>query len=71
MRNSLLNLMGQVVPLFVGVATVPLIVRGLGPERFGLLSIAWVVLSYSAVFDLGLGRASTKFVAEALARGER
>lgn len=69
--NSLLNLMGQVVPLLVGVATVPLIVRGLGPERFGLLSIAWVVLSYSAVFDLGLGRASTKFVAEALARGER
>lgn len=70
-RNSLLNLVGQVVPLLVGVATVPFIVRGLGAERFGLLSIAWVVLSYSAVFDLGLGRASTKFVAEALAKAER
>jgi O-antigen/teichoic acid export membrane protein len=71
LQHSLLNLVGQVIPLLAGVATVPLIVRGLGPERFGLLSIAWVVLSYSAVFDLGLGRASTKFVAEALARGER
>mgnify|MGYP000179830194 CR=1 FL=1 len=71
LQHSLLNLVGQVIPLLAGVATVPFIVRGLGPERFGLLSIAWVVLSYSAVFDLGLGRASTKFVAEALARGER
>jgi O-antigen/teichoic acid export membrane protein len=70
-RNSLLNLIGQVVPLLVGVATVPFIVRGLGPERFGLLSIAWVVLSYSAVFDLGMSRASTKFVAEALTKGDR
>jgi len=70
-RNSLLNLIGQVVPLLVGVAAVPFIVRGLGPERFGLLSIAWVVLGYSAVLDLGISRASTKFVAEALAKGDK
>jgi len=69
--NSLLNLLGQVVPLLVGVAAVPFIVRGLGPERFGLLSIAWIVLSYSAIFDLGMSKATTKFVAEALARGDR
>lgn len=51
--------------------TMPFIVRKLGVERFGLLSLAWVVLSYSQVFDLGLGRAAVKFVAEALARGEK
>jgi len=69
-RNTLLNFIGQVVPLLVGVGTIPFIVRGLGTERFGLLSLAWVVLGYFAVFDLGLGRATTKFVAEALGRGE-
>ena len=44
--------------------------RGLGTERFGLLSLAWVVLGYFTIFDLGLGRATTKYVAEALGKGE-
>lgn len=69
-RNTLFNLIGQAVPLLVGVVTIPLIVRGLGVERFGLLSLAWVILGYFTVFDLGLGRATTRFVAEALGKGE-
>jgi len=69
-RNTLLNFIGQVVPLIVGVMSIPFIVRGLGTERFGLLSLAWVVLGYFAIFDLGLGRATTKFVAEALGKDE-
>jgi len=68
-RNSLLNFIGQVVPLFVGVVTIPFIVRGLGTDRFGLLSLAWVILGYFTIFDLGLGRATAKFVAEALGKG--
>jgi O-antigen/teichoic acid export membrane protein len=69
-RNSLLNFIGQVVPLFVGVVSIPLIVRGLGTERFGLLALAWVIVGHSAIFDLGLGRATIKFVAEALGKGQ-
>ena len=70
-RNTILNLIGQSSPLLVAVITIPFIVRGLGMERFGLLSLAWVVLGYFTIFDLGLGRATTKYVAEALAKGER
>jgi len=69
-RNALLNLIGQAVPLLVGVVTIPFVVRGLGVDRFGLLSLAWVVLGYFTIFDLGLGRATTKYVAEAVGRGE-
>jgi len=69
-RNAVLNLIGQAVPLVVGVLTIPFVVRGLGTDRFGLLSLAWVVLGYFTIFDLGLGRATTKYVAEALGRGE-
>jgi O-antigen/teichoic acid export membrane protein len=65
-RNTLFNLIGQGLPLVVAVVTIPLIIQGLGIDRFGLLSLAWVVLGYFAIFDLGLGRATTKFVAEAL-----
>lgn len=69
-RNTLLNLIGQALPLLVGVVTIPLVVHGLGTERFGLLSLAWVILGYFTIFDLGLGRATTKYVSEALGKGE-
>jgi O-antigen/teichoic acid export membrane protein len=68
--NTLLNLIGQSVPLLLAVIAMPFIVRGLGTERFGLLTLTWVVLGYFTVFDLGLGRATTKYVAEALGKGE-
>lgn len=69
-RNAVLNLIGQALPLLVAVIAMPFVVRGLGTERFGLLSLAWVVMGYFTIFDLGLGRATTKFVAEALGKGE-
>jgi O-antigen/teichoic acid export membrane protein len=70
-RNVLLNFVGQAGPLLFAVATIPFIIRGLGVERFGLLSIAWVLLEYFIVFDLGLGRATTKYVAEALGKSDK
>jgi len=69
-RNSLLNLFGLVISLIIGVVALPFIIQGLGKDRFGLLSIAWVVLGYFTLFDLGLGRATTKFVSGALGRKE-
>jgi len=69
-KNWSLNLLGQVLPLIVALVTMPLIVRGLGPERFGVLSIVWAVLGSMILFDLGLSRSTTKFVAECLGRGE-
>jgi O-antigen/teichoic acid export membrane protein len=69
-RNWGLNLAGQVLPLLVALLAMPFIVRGLGPERFGVLSIVWAVLGSLTLFDLGLGRSTTKYVAECLGRGE-
>lgn len=69
-RNTLLNIFGNGLPLVVGVLTIPFIVRWLGTDRFGVLSLAWVVVGYFSFFDLGLGRATTKFIAEALGKGE-
>jgi O-antigen/teichoic acid export membrane protein len=63
-RNSIFNLAGQLIPMVVAVVTIPFIVRGLGPDGYGIFSIALVVLGYFSIFDLGLGRATVKFVAE-------
>ena len=67
-RNSAFNFAGMAVPLLVGLLLVPVTMRGLGGARFGLLSLALAVLEYSTLFALGLGPATTKHVAEALAR---
>jgi len=42
----------------------------MGTDRFGLLSLIWVVLAYFNLFDLGLGRAAIKYLAEAFGRSE-
>lgn len=36
-KNTLLNFIGQAVPLLVGVITIPFVVWGLGTERFEAL----------------------------------
>ena len=65
-RNTILNLLGQGLPLFVGIFAIPVLIEGLGIERFGILTLVWVAIGYFNLFDFGLGRAITKFVAEKL-----
>jgi O-antigen/teichoic acid export membrane protein len=63
-RNTLWNLLGQLTPMLAAVVAIPVILRGLGIPRFGVLSLAWVVIGYFSLFDLGIGRALTKLVAD-------
>jgi O-antigen/teichoic acid export membrane protein len=65
-RNTVWNLLGQVLPLAAGILVVPLLVRELNVDRFGLLSLVWIVIGYFGLFDLGIGRAVTKLVADKL-----
>src|SRR5437879_10943892 len=67
-RHTLYNIFGQALPLAVGLVAIPILTRSLGDTRFGLLALMWAIIGYFSLLDLGLGRATTKFVAEALAR---
>ena len=69
-RNMLWNLLGAVLPLFAGLLAIPQLIGALGVERFGLLNLGWLLVGYFSLFDLGLGRALTRLVAERLAVGE-
>jgi O-antigen/teichoic acid export membrane protein len=62
--NSFYSLLGQVLPLLAAVFSIPLIIRGFGNERFGILTIAWMIIGYFSLFDLGLGRALTQLVSQ-------
>ncbi len=68
-RHTLFNLIGQGAPLIIALFTIPLLIKGLGIDRFGVLTLAWVVIGYFSLFDFGLGRALTKLVAEKLGEG--
>lgn len=68
-RSTIWNLAGQILPMIAAVLAIPPIVRGIGLDRFGILTLGWVVVGYFSLFDLGLGRALTKIVADKLAVG--
>ena len=69
-RNVLWNLLGTGSPLLVALIAIPILIDGLGTERFGVLMLSWLVVGYFSLFDLGLGRAVTKLVAEKLGKGQ-
>ncbi len=69
-RNTLFNLVGQGLPALVALLAFPLLIQGLGIERFGVLTLAWMAVGYFSLFDLGLGRALTQLIAERLGARE-
>ena len=69
-RNVVWNLLGTGAPLLVAIVAIPMLIEGLGIARFGVLTLAWMVVGYFSLFDLGLGRALTKLVAEKLGKGQ-
>src|SRR6266850_6479155 len=69
-RNTIWNLLGSGAPMLVAVFCIPILIRELGKERFGVLALAWALIGYASLFDLGLGRALTQLVARKLGAGE-
>ena len=68
-KNTLYSLLGQGAPVLFALFSIPLLIDGLGIDRFGVLTLAWMVTGYFSLFDLGVGRALTKMVAEKLGEG--
>lgn len=70
-RNTLWNLLGYVLPIVVAVAAIPWLIAGIGPERFGFISLAWVVTGYFGLLDLGLGQSITRTIAASASEADR
>lgn len=56
------NLIGFTLPLGIAAVVVPRLLTLIGTERFGLLALAWGLIGYASVIDLGIGRATTQQV---------
>ena len=69
--GSVWSLASVGVTLVASLIATPFVLRGLGPEAYGVYAIVQVMIGYLAVADIGMGDASTRFAAAAFARGER
>jgi O-antigen/teichoic acid export membrane protein len=69
-RNTALNFAGMLIPMGVAVVAVPVLLKALGVDRFGVLSLAWLLVGYFALLDFGLGRALTQAASQALGAGD-
>lgn len=63
-KNFFFNLVGMALPIVSSLVTVPIYIRHMGVDRYGVLSVVWILLGYLGFLDFGLSRAS----AHALAR---
>ena len=70
LANTGWNLAGQMVPLLVGIAVLPQLIRLLGLDRYGFLTLVWVLVGYASIFDFGIGRVLIRLVALRLSRGD-
>lgn len=63
-KNFFFNLTGMALPIISSLITVPIYIHQMGVDRYGVLSVVWILLGYLGFLDFGLSRAS----AHALAR---
>lgn len=61
------NLWGQAAPLLAAVISIPILIKHIGTDKFGMVTIAWMLIGYFSLFDFGIGRALTQLISQRLA----
>lgn len=56
------NMLGHAAPVLIALLAIPILIKQLGIERFGVLSLVMALIGFMNVFDFGLTRAITNEV---------
>lgn len=56
-KNTFWNLSGYIIPSLIAIPSLGYLARHLGPEKFGLFTLATALVGYASIFDAGLTRA--------------
>jgi O-antigen/teichoic acid export membrane protein len=68
-RNVLYSSLSWLVPAVVAIIAVPITVRGLGADGYGVIALVGAISGYLGLLDLGLGRGIVRFIAMFVSRG--
>lgn len=60
---------GGALPLVAGIVAIPILLHRLGTQLLGILTLAWAIIGYLGLLELGPATAITKFCSEELAMG--
>lgn len=71
LSGTLWNAFGRGLPLLLALALTPVLVHQMGIERWGLFTLALALVGVFGVFDLGVGAALTRALAERIGAGQR
>ena len=66
-KNVIWNLLGQAAPMLAAVISIPILIEQIGTDKFGMVTIAWMLIGYFSLFDFGIGRALTQLLSQRLA----
>jgi O-antigen/teichoic acid export membrane protein len=67
-RNTLFNYLAIICVTLIRFIAMPILIRGLGQDRYGIYATVTSVVGYVGLLDLGIGISLTKFVAEYYAK---
>jgi O-antigen/teichoic acid export membrane protein len=56
-KHTSYNIAGALVPMAVSIVTVPLYLKAVGIERYGVLALCWLILGFVGFLNLGMGPA--------------
>src|ERR1700746_3645028 len=69
-RGSMLRFLNLVATTLVSILIMPFVVRMLGDRLYGLWTLVAALIGFYGVLDLGLSRATTRYLAGALGSGD-
>jgi len=62
-KNTIINFAGLTFPILVSLISIPITLKIIGSERYGLLILVWTLLGYFAFVDFGLPKAMSNRIA--------
>ena len=69
-RSVAFNFIGKIFPIIAGIVSIPILVDALGIEKFGALTIIWLIIGYFGILDFGLSKAIVYELGKELKMGE-
>lgn len=61
-ENAALSVIAWLIPAVAAFVCVPIMVRGLGPDAYGLMALVGALTGYLGLVDMGLGQALVRYL---------